>query len=613
MHTMELSTVYALLPYDDDGHTPLHFLKAVYTQNDARAQSMIEFINTPIWGGTPLYWMRETPHAVQWLQQHGAEMKEPSPPISALVDAVLENDYTGVMETEYDFMMATETKFDPKINTMRVDHHTLLIWALIFDCQFKQTELPRTTPLLQNLNRRARNAKEASGYTALMYAFMLPWTGGTATRDACVQKVLLRTNATDDLWDGTHTFITYLLQTPGCGNILSQSIGNTFFVRAQHKIWAAEHGLDEYMEWMLRHCDDNGSALDIIYRRLPVGNISADSLFQSAWKKIRDAPSSVTNVPKYVEQVKMLTRHITKTKLADYIHEMLTHNRWLYFHGNALMLKNLLFHGDHPETIQRLQNKPPCVIDTHNKALIELRLYTFDNQNSTVFAWFRARGIGFVLQNISLRKLAISDSEDRLMRQTFHFFDDVRDQIGVFDSVYEPRRIDHPRCKEHIQRIRFTVNLESGYAIDRQITNADSKYVCPVCRNVSNRLVCISVPQVRNIIRVREEIRALEANVDESRVEKIRNQLAKLDNSEKQAENHLALEIKRAAAAERTAQRAAAAEYKNDTAEYDKEVAGLNLRSRQHVLKRNKKTAEGAKEKLKKQRKRVTVIETLKF
>ena len=50
MHTMELSTVYALLPYDDDGHTPLHFLKAVYTQNDARAQSMIEFINTPIWG-----------------------------------------------------------------------------------------------------------------------------------------------------------------------------------------------------------------------------------------------------------------------------------------------------------------------------------------------------------------------------------------------------------------------------------------------------------------------------------------------------------------------------------------------------------------------------------
>ena len=148
----------------------------------------------------------------------------------------------------------------------------------------------------------------------------------------------------------------------------------------------------------------------------------------------------------------MLTRHITKTKLADYIHEMLTHNRWLYFHGNALLLKNLLFHGDHPETIQHLQNKQPCVIDNHNKALIDIRLYTFDNRYSTVFAWFRARGIGFVLQNTSLPNLAISDSEFELMCQTFHFFDDVREQTGMIDIVYEPRRIDHPRCKEHIQK-----------------------------------------------------------------------------------------------------------------------------------------------------------------
>ena len=702
MHTMELSTVYALLPYDDDGHTPLHFLKALKNLNDKRikqsaieqlqdlirklaetmeqlqtnpadddlirkfaetmeqlqtnpadddlihkfaeaaeeakqaaqpeeakqaaqpeeakqaaqrkfaeateeakqaaqrkraevmeeakqatqrAQSMIEFINTPIWGGTPLYWMRETPHAEQWLQQHGAEIVEPPTGISDMQD-------------------------------VRPEHarlHTELIWALIFDCQTSDHTLPRTTHFLRTLDRRALNAKEASGYTALMYAFMLPWHGGSAERDACVLKVLSQVNATVDLWDGTHTFITYLLQTPGCGHILSQSIGRTFFVRAQHKIWAAEHGLDEYMEWMLRHCDDNGSALDILYRRLPVGNISADSLFQSAWLKIRDPPSSVTNVPKYVEQVKMLTRHITKTKLADYIHEMLTNNRWLYFHGNALLLKNLLFHGDHPETIQHLQNKQPCVIDTHNKALIEIRLYTFDNQNSTVFAWFRARGIGFVLQNISLPKLAISDSEYRLMRQTFHFFDDVRKQIHGFDVVDEPRRIDHPRCKEHIQKVRFNVRLGSGSAIDRQITNTNGKYLCPVCRKISDRMICMSVPQVRNFIRVREEIRALEANVDESGVAEIQKALAALDKQEERAEKRLALETRQAIATERRAQRAAAAEYKADTAAYDKEVANHNLRGKQNALKRKEKTVKGAEAKLKKQRKQVTVVETLKF
>ena len=138
---------------------------------------------------------------------------------------------------------------------------------------------------------------------------------------------------------------------------------------------------------------------------------------------------------------------------------MLTTNRWLYFHGNALLLKNLLFHGDHPETIQHLQNKPPCVINQDNKRLIEIRLYTFDNKNSTVFAWFRARGIGFVLQNIGLPKLAISDSEGALMRQTFHFFDDVREQEWIqsvmLEYVDEPRRIDNPRCKEHIQKGTF--------------------------------------------------------------------------------------------------------------------------------------------------------------
>ena len=585
---MELSTVYALLPYDDDGHTPLHFLKAVYTQNDARAQSMIEFINTPIWGGTPLYWMRETAHAEQWLQQHGAELKEPPTGLSSSIDG---------------------------LTNMRPEHehlHTKLIWALIFDCQTSDHTLPRTMHFLALLNRRARNAKEASGYTALMYAFMLPWTGGSAERDACVQQVLLRTNATDDLWDGTHTFITYLLQTPGCGNILSQSIGRTFFVRAQHKIWAAEHGLDEYIEWMLRHCDDNGSALDIIYRRLPVGNISADSLFQSAWLKIRDPPSSVTNVPKYMEQVKMLTRHIKKTKLADYIHEMLTHNSWLYFHGNALLLKNLLFHGDHPETIQHLQNKQPCVIDTHNKALIEIRLYTFDNQNSTVFAWFRARGIGFVLQNTSLGNLAISDSEAALMRQTFHFFDDVREESGMVDTVYEPRRIDRLRCKEHIQKIGF-VGSGSGRAIPRPTRNANSKYVCPVCRNVSDRLVCMSVPQVRNFIRVREEIRALEANVDESGVAEIRKQLAALDKQERQAKKLLDREMNQAAAEELDTQKAAAAEYKKNTEAYAEAVAKHNLSGQKRVLGRRKRSKETAQHNLERERKKVAVVETLKF
>ena len=199
------------------------------------------------------------------------------------------------------------------------------------------------------------------------------------------------------------------------------------------------------------------------------------------------------------------------------------------------------------------------------------------------------------------------------MRQTFHFFDDVRDQIGVFDSVYEPRRIDHPRCKEHIQRIRFTVNLESGHAIDRQITNANSKYVCPVCRNVSNRLVCMSVPQVRNFIRVREEIQALEANVDESRVEKIRKQLAKLDKLERQAEKRLAMERKRAIAEERTALRTAATTYEADTEAYAEAVAKHKLREKQNALKRKEKTVKGAEQNLKKQRRQVTVVETLKF
>ena len=145
---MELSTVYALLPYDDDGHTPLHFLKAVYTQNDARAQSMIEFINTPIWGGTPLYWMRETPNAVQWLQQHGAEIVEPPTGISDSIDG---------------------------LTNMRPEHehlHTKLIWALIFDCQTSDHTLPRTAHFLRTLDRRARNAKEPSGYTALMLSLI---------------------------------------------------------------------------------------------------------------------------------------------------------------------------------------------------------------------------------------------------------------------------------------------------------------------------------------------------------------------------------------------------------------------------------------------------------
>ena len=126
-------------------------------------------------------------------------------------------------------------------------------------------------------------------------------------------------------------------------------------------------------------------------------------------------------------------------------------------------------------------------------------------------------------------------------------------------------------------------------------------------------MICMSVPQVRNFIRVREEIRALEANVDESGVAEIRKALAALDKQKKQAEKRFAREMNQAAAEERNAQEAAAAEYKNNTEAYAEEVAKHNLPGQKRILGRRKKTAETAKNNLKRQRKKVAVVETLKF
>ena len=85
------------------------------------------------------------------------------------------------------------------------------------------------------------------------------------------------------------------------------------------------------------------------------------------------------------------------------------------------------------------------------------------------------------------------------------------------------------------------------------------------------------------------------------------------DKLEERAEKRFDRAMNQAATKERRALRAAAAAYKARTDKYTKAVAKHNLRGKQSVLKRKQKTAKNAKQHLKKQRKLVTVVETLKF